>query len=362
MFTKFQPTLQLDRVSQIADFLEKEIVERGFRPGDAFPSAADLAVRFSMSKSTANRVLTQLVEKGVLVRHRGRGNFVGDAVLKTPVAVKSIYIIEAADRVAFAPEIVGRVSGWLSLNQPLGVHTFMLPLENPLRALRAVIGGAWERGEIERVLAISCPREVYEYLLEIKVPTVVIGSLYGDQQVLSSIDRDAHKEGMLLANYLIRQGRRRIGVFQSNVVRPGTQAFLDGIHEAVRKWGQVSLRVRPLPHVESHMLAVLNDLLEGPERPDAIITEGTNLARVAATLAQKKRIRIPHEIEIVHATSSIFPSESSSFPHTHPIISDTEFFTIVHQMLLDAGGTPQKKVIDVELIVPGKEKKKSSFG
>lgn len=351
MFQKFTPSLNLDRVSQIAEFLEKEIIERGFRPGDAFPSALDLAARFEMSKSSANRVLMQLADRGIIVRHRGRGNFIGGGTERAEIAPRSIYIVEAADRVALTPEIVGRVSGWLILNQPLGVQSILLPLESPLRTLRATLGGAVERGEVECVLAISCPREVYDYLLEIHVPTAVIGSLYGDQNLLSSIDRDARKEGFLLAQYLIGRRHRKIGVFQPHAVRPGTQAFLDGVQDAVGRARGVSLRFRPLPPVEAHMKAVLSDLLMGDDRPDSIITEGTNLALIAAELAKKNDILVPSQLEIVHSTSTIFPSEPSRFPHTHPVINDGEFFSMVYQMLLNSSHI-NRNVIDVRLTVP----------
>ncbi len=366
MFKKFQPKANLDRISQIAEHLAGEIATSGYRAGDAFPSAGELAERFSMSKSSANRILSQLVDRGLLERHRGRGNFISElGVGAKPASARSIYIVETAERISYAPNLVGRVYSWLSMNQPLGVQSMMLPLEAPMKALRVVIGGAWERGELECVVAVSCPREVYEFLLEAEIPALVIGSLYNDQQTLSSIDRDAKTEGALLASYLVDNGYRRIGTLLSASVRPGTHAFLDGVHEVLGRARDITMRVRPIPSVHSHILAVLRDLLLAEDRPDAILTESSDLAHLAASVARSLGIRIPADLAIVHSNSAVMVSQPSEFPHTHPTVSDTEFFELVQSAIGNIGKEPRRTVIPVELTVPpspkGRKRKATGY-
>lgn len=356
MTLKIQPTLQLDRVSQVAEILEREIIERGLRGGDPFASSQEIGKRFGISKSTANRVLGQLVASKVLVRHRGRGNFIHPDWKFSGVATKSIFVIEAADRVAALPEVVGRLAGWLSLQQPLGVQTLMLPMAQPMASLRATLGGAWARGEVDKVIAVSCPREVYQYLIEQGIPTLVIGSLYSDQDQLVSIDRNARKEGQLLANYLISEGSCKIAVFQPNTVRPGTAAFLDGIQEIADRSRKISLRVRQLPPIESHQLAVLRDTLL-QEKPDGIITEGANLASITLAIARSEKIKVPSQLRIAHSTSSIFSGGEKNLPHTQVALSEGAFLENVMEMLGKCSSGPtEHRVIDVQLIVPRNKK------
>lgn len=62
--------------------IKKTIVQRieqgDWRPGDAVPSENALADRFSVSRMTARRALTELTDAGVLNRVQGRGSFVAE--------------------------------------------------------------------------------------------------------------------------------------------------------------------------------------------------------------------------------------------------------------------------------------------
>jgi GntR family histidine utilization transcriptional repressor len=56
-----------------------ESIENGdMRPGDQVPSENQLSERFSVSRMTARRALTELVDEGVLLRSHGVGTFVSD--------------------------------------------------------------------------------------------------------------------------------------------------------------------------------------------------------------------------------------------------------------------------------------------
>lgn len=67
-------------------------------PGDAVPSENQLAERFGVSRMTARRALTELVDSGVLERRQGQGTFVAE--LKAQSALLSIrsIAIEIAER------------------------------------------------------------------------------------------------------------------------------------------------------------------------------------------------------------------------------------------------------------------------
>ena len=48
------------------------------RPGERFPSEPELCREFGVARMTVNRVVTELVRDGRLVRQRGRGSFVAE--------------------------------------------------------------------------------------------------------------------------------------------------------------------------------------------------------------------------------------------------------------------------------------------
>lgn len=61
-------------------------IERGEWPQHAaIPSENELAQQFAVSRMTARRAITELVEQGVLVRRQGRGTFVADLRAQSPM-------------------------------------------------------------------------------------------------------------------------------------------------------------------------------------------------------------------------------------------------------------------------------------
>lgn len=63
---------------QIKDQIIAQIEQGELTPGDKVGSENQLAERFSVSRMTARRALTELVEEGILLRAQGVGTFVSD--------------------------------------------------------------------------------------------------------------------------------------------------------------------------------------------------------------------------------------------------------------------------------------------
>jgi len=56
-----------------------DCIRRGdWKPGDMLPNEVELAAAFKVSQGTMRRALGLLVQRGVLVRHQGRGSFVAE--------------------------------------------------------------------------------------------------------------------------------------------------------------------------------------------------------------------------------------------------------------------------------------------
>jgi GntR family histidine utilization transcriptional repressor len=62
----------------IKESLIKQIEAKALRPGDRVLSENQLSEQFSVSRMTARRALTELVEAGILERTKGLGTFVAD--------------------------------------------------------------------------------------------------------------------------------------------------------------------------------------------------------------------------------------------------------------------------------------------
>lgn len=61
---------------QIKQYLEREIILGHWAPGTKVPAVRQLAVELTVNVNTVQRALGELIDSGILVPQRGRGNFV----------------------------------------------------------------------------------------------------------------------------------------------------------------------------------------------------------------------------------------------------------------------------------------------
>lgn len=62
--------------AQVESILERFIKEEGLRPGDRFPTEAELMRVFGVSRATVRQALDRLVQRGLLTRKQGKGTYV----------------------------------------------------------------------------------------------------------------------------------------------------------------------------------------------------------------------------------------------------------------------------------------------
>lgn len=98
--------VELDRTSpvplyyQLAQALERSILDGDLVPGDRIENEIDLAKRLSLSRPTARQAIQALVDKGLLVRKRGVGTQVVRNEVHRAVELTSLYedLIAAGQR------------------------------------------------------------------------------------------------------------------------------------------------------------------------------------------------------------------------------------------------------------------------
>jgi len=88
---------------QIIDMLRQEVTEGIHPTGARFPSERDLADRFAISRTTANKILSVLVSEGLLQHRKGIGAFVSPPALEHDISAL-LSFTEKARRSGFTPE------------------------------------------------------------------------------------------------------------------------------------------------------------------------------------------------------------------------------------------------------------------
>jgi len=112
---------------QIQEILVEEIENGVYKPGDQLPSEWELVEKYKISRNTAERVLTNLVYRGLAYRYQGSGTYVADR--------KITFSVVAA--LSYSAEIIG-------LNKKPAsqlIHTEEIPAVNPIAKTLEVTEG-----------------------------------------------------------------------------------------------------------------------------------------------------------------------------------------------------------------------------
>ena len=89
--------IQIDRTSpvplyhQLAEQLIAAISDGTLRPGDPFENEQAMSDRLSLSRPTVRRAISELVNKGLLVRRRGIGTTVANQMVHRKAELTSLY-------------------------------------------------------------------------------------------------------------------------------------------------------------------------------------------------------------------------------------------------------------------------------
>ena len=313
---------ELSNLRLLARRIEGEIRSRSLREGERFMTTEEVGQMLGVSGATAHRALNYLVKRKLLVRQHGRGTFIGpNAGTTQRVELQTVYVLLPDDQREFASlELDDMVEAIRSHVGRVNVQLSFLPSENTVDYVRELVALAQRTRQFAGAIPVSCPREVYRYLSDSGTPTVVLGSLYRDQQHMPSVDVDYHQAGRLLADNLLRAGHRRIALLATAGGRPGDDAFYDGVSDALTRAAlpHNALVVRTFPHDFDAFRAQIEELLASPDRPSGIICRSERLVGVVAATIAAAGLSSPGDVDIVFQTQSRRASARTPYAYVRP--------------------------------------------
>ncbi|MBN2290852.1 MAG: substrate-binding domain-containing protein [Pirellulales bacterium] len=339
------------RVGRLAQRLAEDIRCRRLREGDQYMTATEVASSLDVSTTVAHRALRLLADERIVVRRRNAGTFIGpSAESNEDVQTSTIYHLSSVINYENSASKLGLLIK--ALRKEFGLVNLQLcwiPEHGSVDFVRKLLADAG--GQLAGVIADSCPQGVYRYLDEVKLPTVVSGTLYlGDPQ-LPSVDHDNREAGRLVVRYLLERGHRRIAVLGRTDHRPGDNDFLEGINAAMDTGhgGGDSVLMRMVPDDPVAVEATSQYLLELADRPTGFITWDENHADILARVAAEHELRIPDDIEIV---SISIRGERSPYPHVFPLHSHEEVAVLVGRMMRQL--VDDKPLEEIKAVIPVK--------
>lgn len=349
------------RLKDVANQIEQDILRRGLGPGDRYLTAEEASRLFSVSQPIANRAMKLLAEKDVLKRHRRSGTFVsGGGGSHRPVNIQNVYFLMPSDQVETGSVLFG--SFVRALRTEMGnvnVQLSFLPSRNRLDFVRATIDAARSVQQLAGVVGVSCGQEIYRYLANEHVSTVICGSFHGAGTTLPTVDVDNKQAARLLMEYLIDKGHTRIAILAEDFGRPGDHDFhdeaVDVLTEANLPANALLVRAYPGSY-DAYRLQAGELLSLGDRRPTALICRRAQLAEVAREVASQLGLSVPRDLEIVYEDFAASQTAQPSFPHVQPTMLIDEFAVQVARMLNQIRRAKTlsnpKVVIPVKMVVP----------
>lgn len=338
-----QTTAIRSRIQHLASLIESDVRRRGLVAGDAYLTAAQAGKDFGVDPFTATRAMSLLAERGVLIRKRGIGTFIGERVDEPHTTkLKHIHVLQGAmskePRWSFP---VGQIlQGLHDVLPAYQIQSTILPSDNPLVLARDLIERHTADGSLAGMLLLRCHRDIQQLVLDWHVPAVVFGGVYSTTDDLPSIDIDQFEAGRLAVQRLLDSGHRRIMVLMRENWLPGDNRFLEGINRAMSDAGATfdalitrsTAEETPAVENEIHRLLALED------RPTGLVCRAGRFAEIAQSVLHSKGLRAPDDLEIIFNACDSTMATELGLPCSCPELSNRSQATLVAQTLAEQLG------------------------
>jgi len=326
--------LQGSTVGQLASLIEHDVKSRGLSAGESYLTAQQVGQSFQVHPRTASRAMTLLAERGVLVRKRGAGTFVGPkAPAAAAVQAGCIHLLVSPDRKRMGLPLGDLVDGVLEASGTPNVQCSLLPTFDQAAYVRGLIEKERAGGSLAGMVLVGCRREIQEAVLAGGVPAVVFGGVYASTSSLPSVDVDQFDSGRQLAQYLLGRGHQRLALVTRELWLPGDNLHHDGISRALAKLNMRhgSLIIRCISTEAALVADAIAELLAGDDRPTGLICRGPLFAEAAQTAAHELGLRLPQDVEVVfdHWTEH----SHMGLPHVYPELDYRAQAAVVGKML-----------------------------
>lgn len=328
---------EMDSISQLAQRIHEDIRRRGLGPGDRYLTTADAARLLGVSKASANRAMDQLSNQGVLRRHQGRGTYIGEDVKPAPRQktriIMVLYASGGADNLDY--QSLGVVRDLSRQIDFAAIQVNFIPEDNRLELVKDLIQSSSNSGHLAGVVAISLGVDVYRYLAESAIPSVILGSIYPMVTKVPSLNSDYREAGYILTEHLISLGHKKLCLYVGFRSAPGVHQLMDGVHAAMTSHSlPPDALITRLSTGDDHCDQVMNcELLRGEEPPTAIIADGYVLADRVEAVARELNLKLGKDLDIGCITPMLSRRPSTPYIEVQPVLRPEEHLDMLVDLL-----------------------------
>jgi biotin operon repressor len=292
-------------VEVVARKVEADIKRRGLASGDRYMTGDEVGRMLNISSVTANRAMQLLAERGLLVRQRKAGTFIGENVDPPSTAVrKRVHIVLASgiwpdEQTATDHYLNQLLGGVLEVMPGISIQADIVGPQEINGFVRRIVDNYSATGEVAGVVLVRSTLEAQRQLVEAGVPSVVFGSVFPGIRGLACVDMDQRQVGQLSAQYLIQAKHQRVLALMLSQWSPGDNAFISGLIGEFQSAPQVQVELQSTPVDDEVCRGVVRSVLDREVRPTAIVARSPWLARVVAEVIQSVGLAMPDDVELI---------------------------------------------------------------
>jgi DNA-binding LacI/PurR family transcriptional regulator len=303
--------MSMDRRQQVIDHLLGKIADGKLREGVRIPSEQSLAQRMGVNKTTANKAVACLVERGILERRRGAAGTVVRRVPAHPCGAIAFlldlsiayqaHLLRAAETAAFAR---GYALQFLQRSNIDGTADFW-----------ERIAASGLRGMLVCSHTVEPPPLPFPVLFVDAVPRSVPGANW----VLS----DDFRGGYLLGKHLMEEGHRDVVFISGNPpLENNLHQRVDGFVKALKEYRvrQIDKRLMTLWTGQQRLFPLMELAFKQFPALSAVAFDRDLLAEQAMAYCQQHGIRVPQDLSVAGygAVDEYYPRTSITSIEQHP--------------------------------------------
>jgi len=349
-------------LKQLAERILDDVRRRGLRHGERYLTAAEASEQFDASPISLHRAMQLLADRGLLMRQRGSGTFVGpnfepDALAPGPLRVVHVVMTMDYQRAARvrAEVLVSRLS---TVMPEAVVEVHYVVRHDGMRHLQPLIDRIDRQEQItEGLVLIRSTRAMQLAVQQSRVPAVVFGSPYIGVESLPWLEVDQAATGRAMIRHAMRDGHDgALLLLMRDDWRQGDNALVGSILDEANELGIGAGRIQLLsiPHEEEHIRLELEGRLTAKSSIRGVLCRSQLYGQVATEVLGKLSTKARSKVSVVMGAWQ--PEEPVAFAYVRPRMSEEQQIETLGQMLAESAVRGRQHVesrlIPVETVEP----------
>ncbi len=346
---------------KLMEYLKEEILMGRIRPGEQIPSENILCEEHSLSRHTARKAISMLVNEGYLYTEHGRGTYCVDRQ-KMRRDSRNIGVITTYISEYIFPKVIQGIDRVLSdSGYSIILKNTNNSLETEACCLEDVLGKNIEGLIVEPTKSVLFSNNFvfYEALDKHHIPYIFIHGCNQQLEGKSQVVLDDAQGVFSVVNYLSKLGHVNIvGIFKADDIQGINRhkGFARGLNEAGLLYDPDNVVWYHTEDREIKPYTVIRRMVEAKKKIDAIVCYNDEVAYKIIEMLGNMGVRVPEDVSVTGFDDSYFsgscPVKITTVSHPKDLLGE-EAAGILLKMLKDGSyrNNPIQKIIVPELIV-----------